>query len=494
MTPTTITHGSAVTAKIAVTGNSGMPTGDVSLLTSNQSVPLCSSLNACTLTAGTGNTSSLSVTTHLLPGGTYNIQANYPGDGNFAPSSSAPTSVTVNPESSKTALTVASGFDSSGNPIPFTSAQYGSYMYLQANVSGQSGYGTPRGTVQFLDNGNSFVGQQLSTSGIAATPSGVFTLGVGTRSLTANYVGDSSFNPSTSTATSVAITQATTTTSLELPNSDSNGTVLLATVDTASRGNAPSGTVTFFSGGSPLSSAVAVFAVTNQKSGTAQAAAFISAPISGNPTLTATYSGDTNYAGSTSAPLIASPDFVLFNNAPAGIASNTRGTTTSNLIITVSPVDAFTGTVNLTCSGFPAESTCTFGPSSVNVSPAIPFAYASMAITTTAPHAALLSNPLKPQPWWAALGGVIFAGVFLLAGTRKSQARKFGVMGVVALGFSLTLIGCGGGGGSSSSSGGGSVSNPDPGTPTGTYTITVTATSGTTTKITHTTSFQLIVR
>jgi len=99
----------------------------------------------------------------------------------------------------------------------------------------------------------------------------------------------------------------------------------------------------------------------------------------------------------------------------------------------------------------------------------------------------LLPNPLKPEHWWTAIDGVMFAGVFLLAGTRKSRARKLAASRLVVLGFLIALAGCGGGGGSSSGGGG----NPDPGTPIGTYVITVKGASGTTT---HSTSFQLIVQ
>ena len=490
LSPTTITHGSAVNANIAVTGNTGMPTGDVSLLTPNHGVSLCTSLNACTLIPGSGSTANLSVTTHLLPGGVYNIQANYPGDGNFAPSYSPAVPVTVNPESSSTAFTVASGFDGNGNPIPFTTGPYGSYMYFRADVTGQSGYGTPSGIIQFLDNGGLLNVTELDSTGSATTPNGIFTVGVGTRSLTTYYFGDPSFLSSSSPATSVTVTQAASTTSLQLPGSDANGTIIVAYVDSASHGNAPGGTVTFFSGGTPLSGAVSVSAGINPTSGTAQSTAFISSPISGNPSLTAIYTGDPNYAGSTSPPLIASADFVVSNNAGAGIVFNTRGTTSSTTI-TVSSIVAFTGTVTFTCSGLPAESTCSFSPASLDVSPTVPFANSSIAITTRAPRAGmLLPNQLRPGNWWTTIDGVMFAGVFLLAGARKSGSRKLGAFRGIVLGLLIALVGCGGGGGGSGSGGGGG-GNPDPGTPVGTYVITVTGTSGTTT---HTTSFQLIVQ
>jgi pro-kumamolisin-like protein/Big-like domain-containing protein len=484
MGPTPITHGAAVTADIAVTGNSGMPTGDVSLLTPNHGVPLCTALNACTLVAGSGSTATLSVTTHLLPGGSYSIQANYAGDGNFAPSLSGPTAVIVIPESTNTTLTVASGFDGNGNPIPFTSGPYGNPIYLRANVAGQSGYDMPSGVMQFLDNGIFLnANGQLDNTGSFTTPNGIFTVGVGTRALTANYLGDSSFKVSSST-TSVIVTQAGSTTSLQLPASDLNGTIIAAHIDTTSHGNAPGGTVTFFADGTPLSGAVSVSGGINPISGTAQGTAFISSPISGNQTLTAIYNGDVNYVGSTSPPLIATPDFVLSNDA-GGVVLNLRGTT-SSIPIDVTPIVGFTGTVTFTCSGFPAETACTFNPVSVNLSPTTPLLIAHLSFKTTAPKTGMLPHQSAPQPWWQLVDGVMFAGVFLIAGARKSGLRKLGIFRTVGLGFLLILIGCGGGG---SSSGGGG--NSDPGTPIGTYTISTTATSG---SITHSTSFQVTVQ
>jgi hypothetical protein len=485
MSPTPITHGAAVTADIAVTGNSGMPTGDVSLLTPNHGVPLCTALNACTLIPGNGSTANLSVTTHLLPGGSYSIQANYAGDANFAPSLSGPTAVVVIPESTTTTVTVASGFDGNGNPIPFTAGPYGNPIYLRANVAGQSGYGMPGGVMQFLDNGIFLnTNGQLDNTGSFTTSNGIFTVGVGTRTLTANYLGDASFKVSSSTA-SVTVTQAGSSMSLQLPTSDANGTVIGALIDTASHGNAPGGTVTFFADGTPLSGAVSVSGGINPISGTAQGTAFISSPISGNQTLTATYTGDANYTGSSSPPLIATPDFVVSNDA-GGVVLNLRGTT-SSVPIDLSPIVGFTGTVTFTCSGLPAESTCSFIPVSLNLTPSTSLLKTNISVKTTAPRAALLPHQSAPPLWWQLLDGVMFGGVFLIASAGKSRLRKLGIFRAIGLGFLAILIGCGGGGGSSGGGGG----NSDPGTPRGTYTISTAATSG---AITHTTSFQVMVQ
>ena len=93
LSPTTFTHGSSanVTIHVAPSSGSGVPTGDVSLVTaSNTSLQGVASF---TLNAGTASSTSAD-----LPGGTYDVHAHYAGDGTFAASDSAPTTITVSRE------------------------------------------------------------------------------------------------------------------------------------------------------------------------------------------------------------------------------------------------------------------------------------------------------------------------------------------------------------------------------------------------------------
>ncbi len=211
------------------------------------------------LTNGAVNT-----TTNVLPGGSYNVTAHYPGDGNFAASDSAPVAVTVIPEGSKTAVSFISQ-NAQGNPLPFNSGPYGSAVYLRADVSGNSGDGVPTGTVTFLDGGKSISGISalaLNSQGnvLPTNPTSTFT--AGTHSITAGYSGDSSFNASTSPAGSFSITQAVTTAA---PPNVGNGTSILGSsalvsgmVNAQSCGNLPTGTITFFDGSTQLGTAQAV--------------------------------------------------------------------------------------------------------------------------------------------------------------------------------------------------------------------------------------------
>jgi hypothetical protein len=497
--PTTVTHGAAVTADVSVMGNSGTPTGDISIIPPmrTQAVDLCTPLGACTLKAGAGTTGTVSGTTHSLAGGSYNVQAYYAGDGNFAPSLSSPVALTVNPEPSSTTLVVAGGFDASRNPIPFTTGPYGGLMYLQATVKGQSGYGTPTGVIQFTDNGTvlnsgeEYPLGQLGSAGMAYTPNGIFTVGVGTRAIVASYPGDASFNPNVSGTKTVTITQATTTTTVTLPDSIPGGTAILATVDTPSRGVAPAGTVTFYSGTTSLGTAT--LSATQTPLGVpgskAQATAFLVSPIAGNPSLTATYAGDVNYMGSTSPALVASPDFILSNNAGASVAVNTRGGVTT-LALTVMSIDSFNGAVALSCSGAPAHSTVQISPSSVNVDVNVGFVNSTLTIRTSLPSAMIFpGRPLGQRTWQLALAIFGVAGFVFTVGSGTSGPAKLRATCLILVVLLIASIGCGGSGGSSSGGGGGGGGNP--GTPTGTYKITCQGTSG---SLVHSSSLQLIVQ
>jgi hypothetical protein len=216
-TAVNITHGQSVAVSVTVAQTSGtvVPTGDVVLMTSNTLSP--STLDLFTLTGGLATFS----TTQLPGDGTtsYNVWAHYGGDGTFAPSDSNMVPVTVAAETSTTTLSVL-GFDSNGNQFNFTSGPFGSFVYLRADVKGQSSSGRPTGAVTFTDTfgaipgGGTFalnagdpptgIGSYTGGSD-AATPNGV-TFDAGTHSVSASYAGDLSFGASSTGSQSFTIT------------------------------------------------------------------------------------------------------------------------------------------------------------------------------------------------------------------------------------------------------------------------------------------------
>jgi hypothetical protein len=487
LNPAAFAHGTSVNVNISVASASGTPTGDVSLFRSGVS-PATPSLpiqgNFFTL----NSSGSASSSTNLLPGGYYSVSAHYAGDGSFMSSDSTAVGLNVTPEPSSTvasALTPAQ----TGNFVSLAAAPYGSFVYLRADVTGQSGIGHPTGSINFTDNGVNVAGNPytLNSEGNTATPQGLFTFALGQHAITANYGGDPSFNASNSSAINFTITQASTLTVVAF-SSAAQGVTLTATVNTNSGGNPPSGTVTFFIGGTQVGMPVPVSgipAITNPQAGVLQAAqataSFASPPLSGQYTLSATYSGDSNYSSSSTQPTIVNilADYTL--TASSNLITITNPGGTGNLTLTIMPLDGFNGTVNFSCLGLPSVSSCHFNPASVSGGGST-----MMSISTTAPTALLMpGGPSNSMDRWAGSAGVTLVGMFLLAGL--TWRRRWGkLLSFAVFTFVLYGAGCGGGG-----------SNPppppparNPGTSPGTYAVTVTATSG---ALTHSVSLTLNV-
>ncbi|WP_405583027.1 Ig-like domain repeat protein [Streptomyces sp. NBC_01190] len=154
------------------------------------------------------------------------------------------------------------------------------------------GGGTPTGTVSFFD-GVILLGAGILTGGVATLTTSVLT--VGSHPLTAVYTGDTNFTGSTSPVDTQTVTQAATTTALTSapdPSVFGQPKTLTATVTPVPPGlGIPIGTVSFFDGATFLGTGIVIGGV----------ATFITSTLTvGSHALTAVYSGDVNFTGSTS--------------------------------------------------------------------------------------------------------------------------------------------------------------------------------------------------
>ncbi len=477
ISPTTFTHGQAVNVDITVAPQSGTgtPTGEVALIAGIP--PIGVPLSSHTLVGGT-----LSVSTNELPGGNYPAVADYAGDGTYAPSVSLGFGpFTVNPEPSTTVVTALGYPDQNGNFPIFTSGPYGTFVYLRADVKGQSGFGKPTGSINFTDPVVNIPGNpyNLNSQGNTAPPNGLFNIPAGTRSIVANYGGDSSFNASFSGPVNFTITPAATTTT-----ATALGTALTATVTTKSGGDGPGGTVTFYADGTQAGSPVPVTSsagVINPLGDVVSRPAFATATMTLSSTpktsFKAVYSGDANYVASSSSAVA---DFTLTESA-ASVTVPSQGAS-GTLTLTVTAMNGFVGAMQFTgasCSGLPSESACSFSPASLTGS-----GTTTLTITTKAPATAMLRRENRQNPeWWAATSGLALAGVLLLG--VPSKRRRASMLLSLIIAAILILPGCGGG------SGGSSKPVPDPGTPFGKSTVVVKATSG---ALSHTVSFTFTVQ
>jgi pro-kumamolisin-like protein/Big-like domain-containing protein len=361
-TAVNIIHGQSVPVSIGVTGTGGTPTGNVSLVadTAPPTAPTevtQQGVQGFTLTSG-----SVSSTTNVLPGSPngqpYSVFARYAGDGTFKTSDSSPVSVTVAPEASQSTFAFelfnqATGLQTNSNA---TTAQYGSLELLRMNVTSKSGdtcaqnapgqLGCPTGSVGVTNNGAALDAGTFALNSQGYAEDQIVQLPGGTNNLNVTYAGDNSFTGSSGTDT-ITINKAPTTTTMN----QFFGNVILgssadlsATIVSTGLGAAPGGQTTFFSGSTQLGSSVPVSGTagsfTNLPS--AQAGTSTSQLTLGANSVTVQYSGDGNYAGSTSSPITIN----------VGIPTNTS-ITSSNLTIAHGSTVTFTATVAPTQSGGP---------------------------------------------------------------------------------------------------------------------------------------------
>ena len=267
-------YGQSVTFTATVTG-SGVPTGTVSFLD-----------GSTVIGSGTVNASGVATftTTALSGGATHSITASYGGDANSLASTSAAKSVTV----SRASTTLALGASTS-------TTTFGQSVTLTATLSITSpGAGVASGSVSFSDGSMNLGSGTINAAGQATLA--IATLGAGPHSITATYGGDTNFSGSNSSSVGVTVAQSSTTTTLSVPSSAIVGqsVTFSATVAAVAPGaGSATGTVQFYVDSVAFGSAVAL------SNGVATSPATTLAL--GGHAIVAVYSGDVNFAGSTSA-------------------------------------------------------------------------------------------------------------------------------------------------------------------------------------------------
>jgi len=286
---TDVSDGDPVTFTVYVvssTGN-GTPSGSVTFYDGT------TALGTKTLPGVPGQMAVL--TTSSLSHGTHTITASYSGDVNFGPGTSAPVTVNVGVIGTTTSLQASPATQIYGVPA----------VQLTATVTPWSGTILRPESVEFfagttyLDSAPLFGGTGSNASGTAIDS--ISSIPVGSQSVTAVYMGDAGYGSSTSPPVSVDVTQAPTVTTLTASAASimpgSPVTLSAQVYDSipiiGNDAGTPTGTATFFDGSTELGT------LTLDGKGSAELTTSALTAL-GPHSITADYSGDTNFMASTS--------------------------------------------------------------------------------------------------------------------------------------------------------------------------------------------------
>jgi hypothetical protein len=329
----------------------------------------------------------------------------------------------------------------------------------------------PTGMISFVSGGNVLGSSALNATGVASI---TVVLPNGNATITAQYGGDANYVASTSSAVSVSVGMLATTTSIAASVNPANlGTnvTLTAMVMAASGSSVPTGTITFSDGSTALG--------TGALDNTGKATYSSSSLSAGAHSITAAYSGDADYTASTSPALalaVNAPGFTL-TVAPASLTIADGGS--GQATVTLTPVGGFNTQVAFSCTGLPANATCTFAPTTLTPTSSNSAVTSMVTIATNVQSA----SAVQPKDSFDKRNPTLLALAFLGLPTvivahrrlKKSNWLLVPVLLFAAL-LSVAAIGLAGCGGS------GKSTPTGPTTPKGTSTVTVTATSGSSTQ------------
>ncbi len=271
--------------------------------------------------------------TFAVPGlsaGSHTVTASYPGDATSSPS---------------TAM-----------PVTFTLAQAPLNIAVNSfSKAFAAALPTLTGTLTGIVN-NDQIGVSYSTT---ATQSSA----LGTYPITTTLTGAAAVNYASTVKPGVlAVVQATTTTTLASSSyavQNTTAVTLTATVVPNSSGT-PTGIITFLNGTTPIGSAVPLTGGVATLMTT-----FAVVGTSTTNVLTAVYSGDKNYMGSTSMPINVVSSFPNFSLVGTPTSLTVSQGQTGLTTFTVTPAFAYAGTITFLCTGLPANATCVFSPGSI---------------------------------------------------------------------------------------------------------------------------------
>jgi hypothetical protein len=265
--------------------------------------------------------------------GTHSITASYSGDANFSAAGSAPFAQAVTADATAIVISSASFTSSVSQPVMFVATVTPSVAGATAIPGSVTFTSTPGGGTTSVICSNVAV---TSTTGPAenAAANCPFTFAAtGAYTINANFTGDGNFSNSAALAVTQTVVSPTPAVAVSLMPATTPVTVnqtipFTVTITPPQTGTTPTGKLTFTdSVPATFFCSAAPIAVTSAGGGTAQASCTATILSAGTHTITAHYSGDSNFttaAGSAALTATASSTTLnLTSSLPASFASQT---------------------------------------------------------------------------------------------------------------------------------------------------------------------------
>jgi hypothetical protein len=244
--------------------------------------------------------------TAIIPGGTNQLKASFPGDLNFQASTSTSVAFTVQPATSYLTMATDKPNYNVGDPVTISATFSSSAGSKVLDSLGAA----PTGTVTFIADASN----QLGTASVTGTPgtatalaaaSATFSakgLALGGHNITATYSGDSNYTPSMSQSAAFIVMIGASTTITLTPSSSTikqnQSLQLTANLSTSGSLPAPTGTVTF-----GVINNVSLMQIWSSAAQVSNGVATVTIPANALPlgsfTVSANYGGDNNYYGNT---------------------------------------------------------------------------------------------------------------------------------------------------------------------------------------------------
>jgi hypothetical protein len=373
--------------------------------------------------------------------GDYNVTASWAGDSNYTPG------LLTSYYELKPTVTGAIKTTTTLMPISKSATVGGrTQMLIAVNaaklVAGTSG---PSGTVTIHTSDGlqatpvTIVGGQVSTflSWSNAGPVNIY----------ATYDGDANYGGSGTALTTIQVGRATPTVQLQSISGyvgvgyQTSITASLVSTLANSTAAAPTGTIQFYdSVGGSAAQPIGTPQPLNTGNGNSILATLAPVLVAGTNTITAQYSGDTNWTAATSAPLliqVVNPDFsATATPNPLTVAAGEAAT----IAIDSQSILGFNTPIALSCGTLPPGMSC----NSVTLQPG---ASGSITLSTTAPGTTTAAATLNSRFLVGVSGTLSLAGLFMLAAPRRRRSLSMlSMLMIVSLGAVLfgTLTGCGG--------------------------------------------------